>query len=241
MHVIVPCLGPCPDKRSTQPAWPTIKASCHSVECSFQRMISTDTIRARGVLRFCGSYAVEHPHRDDRESTPARRRSWSKWPTGGFVSTADNCMWDYVLVHPEANDCLPRLYGLPRANAAPLCLELHDQGQVELWPFGYNDQTVWHMSIQGIDGAGHTLQWIVRMADEASHIHKCFHTIRVRDIGSFRLVSSVSLASRYPALVVVGPASIPDGRSPTACMRPSPVSPCKASQARHTRCVGWHR
>ncbi|SHO77162.1 Hypothetical protein MSYG_1503 [Malassezia sympodialis ATCC 42132] len=142
-------------------------------------MMQADTIRERGTLHFRGTY-VERSHAVPADYCAGKRRDWTVCPGNMSArSCADSCAWEYVLVHELSSDSCPRLYGLPSARAAPLCLELHARARVDLWQNVSENETAWYMKIQGINGAGHHLEWVVRMADEERHVYQCFKAIEL--------------------------------------------------------------
>lgn len=64
-----------------------------------------------------------------------------------------------------------------------MCLELYAHARVELWRnVSQKDVSEWYLQTEGIDGAGHHLEWIVCMKDEEQHIRHCFYALRVRDV-----------------------------------------------------------
>lgn len=195
--------------------------------------MQADTIRERGTLHFRGTY-VERSHAVPADYCAGKRRDWTVCPGNMSArSCADSCAWEYVLVHELSSDSCPRLYGLPSARAAPLCLELHARARVDLWQNVSENETAWYMKIQGINGAGHHLEWVVRMADEERHVYQCFKAIEVRFRCSSSYVYGVSLASirTESHIVQVHPRQRGMGQPPLFWSWPS--------QALRAYCTGW--
>ena len=123
--------------------------------------MQADTIRERGTLHFRGTY-VERSHAVPADYCAGKRRDWTVCPGNMSArSCADSCAWEYVLVHELSSDSCPRLYGLPSARAAPLCLELHARARVDLWQNVSENETAWYVygvSLASIRTESHIVQ-----------------------------------------------------------------------------------
>lgn len=191
-------------------------------------MLRVNTICEYGILYFRGTY-VEYPPAAPVGSRARPWHNWAAWPGHRPAFRTDSCAWDYVLVHTHTSDSHPRIYGLPRENAAPMCLELHAHARVDVWHAVSEDETAWYMEIQGIDGAGHCLEWILRMYDEVHHIHRCCYAIRVRVCYSPRIVYGASHASSPPDFYMHLDRPLQRGRSRK--------QQCSIWQCHHTFCT----